>query len=217
MNREHSVSAIGEFDIMAWIESGTVAQRSVVIYNDPAIVAEFEALERRRVQAEASDDDGDEASIADSSELAEIRAAMESLQERWEASKAVWTVQALDDQKIRDLTEMHPAPKRPESVPDDSSDEVKAAHADAMRDWNERLIAARDERNLAFISAAIVRVETAQGTATAVPVEALRAMRSRPHGATRITQLLAAVENATAGDVEIPSGESHAPSRATKR
>lgn len=206
------MSSIGEFDILEWIESGTVAQRSVVIYNDPAVAAEFETLQRRLDVAEKVKASG-ESSMGDRDEVAEILGQMDALYARWQASKATWVVQALSDERIRELIEEHPVPSRPEPIAEDADDDAKQGHAAAIKSWAEAFQVAQDERNLAFISAAIVRVETPKGNATSVSVEALRKMRKAPHGKARTEQLLAAVNAATQGDVEIPAPKSHEPSR----
>lgn len=197
------------FDIMDWIARGTAARRSVVIYNDPALVAEYERLERALVSAEAAG--GDEVMGA-VPPAARIEAEMADLHRRWEASKAVWTVQALSDETLREIAAAHPMPDRPADPPADADDETKAAHAAALKAWQPEWSAASDERNFAMIAAAVVSVETPQGTATSVPVEAIRALRRRPHGAVQTERLIQAVRQATAGDSEIPAPKSVRPS-----
>lgn len=201
------MSEIDEFDLLEWIESGTVARRSVVIYNDPGVVAEFEDVQRRLAIAEQAAKDP-EASVAEESEVAALRERLEALWQRWEDSKSVWTVQALSEEQARLVLESYPVPPAPVHPGADASDEEKAAHGARLREWAPLADAAREERNMAFIAAAVVKVETSRGVATSVSVEALRKMRARPHGKARTTELLKAVEAATEGDVEVPAPKS---------
>lgn len=195
------------FDIMDWIARGTAARRSVVIHNNPALVAEYEALERELQAAEATTD-----RTMDDPSPASIEARMTDLYERWQASRAVWTVQALSDETLREIAAAHPMPDRPADPPADADEDTKAAHAAALKAWQPEWSAASDERNFAMIAAAVVSVETPQGTATSVPVEAIRALRRRPHGAVQTEHLIQAVRQATAGDSEIPAPKSVRPS-----
>lgn len=193
------------FDLLDWIERGTAARRTVVIYNDPALVAEYEELERQLRTAETG---SGEHGLGESSPVQHIEAQMAALWERWEASKATWTVQALADDTIREIAAAHPLPDDPSAPADDADAETVAAYEAAIAARR----AASDERNFAMIAAAVVSVETQRGTVTAVPVEAIRALRRRPHGAVQTEMLLRAVRAATAGDVEIPAPKSVRPS-----
>lgn len=197
------------FDILDWIQRGTAARRTVVIYNDPALVAEYERLERAMKAAESAT--GEE-SLGDAPSTARIEAEMVDLHRRWEASKAVWTVQALADETLREIAATHPLPDPPPPLPEDASADVEAAHKAAVEEWSRARLAVGDERNFAMIAAAVVSVETPVGTATSVPVEAVRAMRRRPHGAVQTETLIQAVRQATAGDVDIPAPKSARPS-----
>lgn len=207
-----------DFDILDWIETGTVGRREVTIYNDPALAAEMDRLQAEYEKAKrfASED---EASMADVSRLAELEAEMEAVLARWEASKAVWTVQALALDVVRDLLEEFPDPKPPVKPrePKESPNPAKTAerrkeyeaevaeYEKLQKPWLAELDKVRLERELRLISAAVVDVTTPKGSTSHVPVEVLRAMRAKPHGEARIKALSAAVNELTTGEVEIPA------------
>lgn len=208
-------TTIDQFDIFEWIQSGTVAQRTVVIYNDPAVAVEFEALERR-LQAVEPLVEGADREMGAPNEAAQIEAEMAALYDRWQASKAVWTVQALPEEKIREVAEAHPTPQQPPTPPPGADEATKAAHRAAVEEWAPKFQEARQMLDLALLSAAVVKVETPRGTASSVPLEALIAMRARPHGPAQIRRLVEAFNEATRGDVEIPAPKSHGSSKGTQ-
>ena len=195
-----------------WIETGTTATEQVTIYADRALAGQFTAMERRLAALGESTGDGDDP-LDDGGEAARIHAAMEDLYQRWEASKAVWTVRALSDQEVQDIYSAHQVPKTPAAPPEDAPAEAKRAHQGALELHLRTLKKLVDERNLAYVAAAVTRVEAAKGATTHVTVEQLRKMRARPHGASDITRLLEAVNRVTQGDVEVPRPTSPGSSR----
>lgn len=189
-----------EITLDDWIDTGTVARRTVTIYNDRALAAEYEALE---AQLKDVQDEAEERSLDDEDPASEIMARMEELYTRWEASKAVWTVRALSRDEASEIVDRIPVPDGPGKLADTATAAEKSAHNAALKSWLRQSQRAQDERNLEFISTAIISVETAKGTARHASVDTLRRMRSRPHGAHDIERLVAAVNEATQGEVEI--------------
>lgn len=193
------------FDLDEWLSSGTLAKRAVEIYNDPALVAEYDILSQRLAAAQAADPAGAEETMA-GGPVAEIIEAMQRLHERWEASKATWTVRALTEDEVKAIVDSHPDPEIPEiirgkkAVGEVWTDEQRAAGA-AHLDAREAVMT---ERNLAMIALAVTEVRTPRGVAAGVTLEQVRRLRARPHGKTQTIRLVEAVESATAGEVEVP-------------
>lgn len=195
-------------DLMDWVESGTVARRQVTIHNNPALLEEYEALEAQLKEAEkrVRAAGGDEA-LSDSDPREAILDAMADLYDRWEASKAVWTVRALapdDVQATFDPDTGVPEPRRPVPPLEKAGKKAHEDFVEAVGTYSKAKAKADGDRQLHLISAAVVSVETPRGTATAASVEVLEKMRARPHGQQWIDRLYAAVQAATEGDVEIP-------------
>lgn len=189
-----------EITLDDWIDTGTVARGTVVIYNDRELAAEYEALEAKLKTAQ---DDATERSLDDEDESAEILARMEELYARWEASKAVWILRALSRDEASDIVDRIPVPDGPGKLADGATEAQRSAHGAALKAWLRQSQRAQDERNLEFVAAALVSVETAKGTVRHVSVDTLRRMRSRPHGAHDLERLVSAVNEATQGEVEI--------------
>lgn len=226
---EHENITPEAFDLMAWIQSGTVATRQVTIYNNPALAAEYEALEAEMKAAEkAVEDAGGDAPMSAKEPREDIRARMDDLYARWEASKSVWTVRALSDDDIEaTYAEIGgvPSPKQPVPPLPQAGKKALEDHGEKVTKWAKAVHKADRERTLHIIAVAVTSVETAIGTADSATVEQVRSLRDRPHGpqwvglipsgrGQRITGKLAtAVMAATEADVEVPRPTS--PERST--
>lgn len=212
------------FSLDEWIENGTVAQRTVELYNDRAIPDQLTVLEkRRRIAATVAEIAAAEAAITDVPEVAQIDAEMTALYEQFEASKETWVVRALSNEEIRALQKAHPAPVAPLALSKKAAAAVKTAHAQKQAEWTEAALRVRDESDLHYLTWALVRVETSHGTATALgtPLDAdgdlneefvpaasvalLKALRSKPGRQNDIAKLLEAAVDATRADVEVPA------------
>lgn len=195
----------GDFDLDEWLSSGTLARRSVPIYNDPSLAAEFDVLSQRMSELEAMTK-GDESSVGESAEITEVHEQMTAVYERWEASKATWTVRALTEDEIKATTEEHPDPEIPEIIR--AKRESGQVWSDEQRAEGQAYLAAREEvmteRNLALIALAVVEVSAPKGRRTSVTVDQVRTLRARPHGKQQVQRLIEAVNSATSGDIEIP-------------
>jgi hypothetical protein len=194
-----------DFDLDEWLSTGTLAKRAVEIYNDPALVAEYDILSQRLAAAQAADPAGAEETMA-GGPTTDILYAMAELHAKWEASKATWTVRALTEDEIRAIVDAHPDPvipeiiraaKKPGEVWNDEQIAAGAAHLEARE-------AVMTERNIAMIALAVTEVRTAKGARRSVTVEQVRRLRARPHGKAQTNRLVQAVESATSGEVEVP-------------
>lgn len=227
---EHENITADTFDLMAWIQSGTVATRQVTIYNNPALAAEYEALEAEMKAAEQDiEDAAGDAPMSARDPREDIRARMADLYARWEASKSTWTVRALSDDDIDDTYEQDkggvPTPKQPVAPLPQAGKKALEDHAEKVSKWAKAVHEADRERTLHLIAKAVTSVETARGTVDGVSVDQVRSLRDRPHGpqwvglipsgrGQRITGKLAtAVMAATEADVEVPRPTS--PERST--
>jgi hypothetical protein len=234
---EHENITPEDFDLMAWIASGTVATRTVDIFNRPDMVAEYEALEAEYAEAEkAAARAGDDAPLSAVDPRPDIEARMAEWRERWEASKATWTVRALSHDEIENTFEPKTggvsSPPQPVPPPAQAGKKAAEDYAEKVTKWARTVHEADRERTLHLIAAAVTAVESTRGRLERDPgeppivtVEALRTLRDRPHGDTwvgmipsgkgqRVTGKLAtAVMAATEGDVAVPRPTS--PGRST--
>lgn len=208
-----------DFDLMAWIETGTIARRTVVIHNDPAAADRFLELEKRL--AELGVDEGDEiadtplASTGVDAELEEIRREHAELYKRWEASRATWTVRAVSEEEVEAIVAASAAPKMPVPPLEKAGRAAQEAYYEKVAEYTEAKKKWDDAVDLAVIARAVESVETAQGTAKGVTVEQLRSLKSRPHGSHWLKQLRDAVNAATEGDVDVPRPTSPGASTST--
>jgi len=225
-----------DFDLMAWIASGTVATRTVEINNNPALVAEYEALEAEMKAAEAEVERlGDDRPMSWVDPRDDIAARMEDLYERWQAAKTTWTVRALAHDELEATFEAVPTPKQPVAPLPQAGKKAQEDYAEKMTAWARAVFEADRERTLHIIAAAVVRIESSRGVieredggAPIVTADALRALRDRPHGdqwvgvipstkGQRIRGRLAeAVMAATEGDVAVPRPTSPGRSTSTR-
>lgn len=171
-----------------WIAGATLAHKSLDIYGQPALQAEYEKLTRELEVAKAAAKDT-ESALTDESEVDAIEAKLVALYEQWMASKSTWTVRAMPTELAAELSLEHPDQPQPDDVPADATAEAKAQHTEAMKAWR----AASDARNFAILEQTVVRIEWADGRKVeatfdtdnirvdkpAVTVAQLKQMRSR--------------------------------------
>jgi len=213
------------FDLMAWIESGTVATRQVVIHNNPAMLVEYEALEAEYTAADkAAADAGGDAPMSAVDPHRDIDKRMKAWRKRWEASQATWTVRALDYDDIDATCDPERGgvadPKRPVPPPEKAGQKAAERFMEKVNVWTKGKAAAERERRLYIVSAAVTAIETSKGRLEREPggepiatVEAVRALRDRPHGEKWVQKLYGAVNAAMESDVEVPRPTS--PERST--
>lgn len=209
------------FDLLDWVETGTVGRREVVIYNDPALAAE---MDRLRVEHDkASEAPDGERGVGEKSDVARIEAEMEAVYERWQASKAVWTVRALSQDEVQAVLDEIPSPKRPQPVKEDARKSLETRAAEqveyeaAVEVWKNESRKVLDERNLHMISAAVESVVTPKGAASSVSVDVLRAIQKRPHGTVQLGRLIGALNELTSGEVVVEAPFSQSKRENTRR
>ncbi|MCV2395921.1 hypothetical protein OEB99_16520 [Actinotalea sp. M2MS4P-6] len=204
------------FDFDEWLATSTVARRQVMIYNDPALLEESEALQAQLAAAEtaAAADAGDQAMDAIDPRPG-ILARMEELYERWEASKTTWTVRALAEDEVEDSFEPDKGgiavPRQPVPPLEKAGQKARDDYTRKYVEWSKANTRAQRERRLVLIAAAVTKIEAPgrvlereAGAPPVVTVDQLRALRERPHGEQWVAKLYHAVDEATHGDREVP-------------
>lgn len=200
------------FDFLEWLESGTIARRQVVIYNDHEAFEAFVKVDERLAKLGYSDSGkpaskGKDAPLGGDPNDAEIDALLDerdALLARMQASKATWTVRAVSQPEAESTFDVVPVPKRPVPPKESAPQPVQDKFQERAQAWVLAAARAEDDRKLAVISIAVVGIETARGSADGVTFDQLKAMREKPHGAQWIERLHGAVSAATNEDVAPP-------------
>ena len=185
-----------------WIETGTVAQRSVNIYGRPDLFAKYEDLERRREVAAAIEEDG-EKSVGDSA-LSDLDAEISALYKQWQDSKTTWYIRALNPDEIDGVRDEC-------GFPDDLPDDADAATKKAYEREVEK---ANTSANQIMVSRALVKIENNDGVVVreSITPEQVGALRSKL-GEQQVLRLVAAAMVASTQEVSIPVPLSRASSK----
>lgn len=197
-----------DFDLLGWLESGTVAERDVVHYNDPGALADYEAADRELDAlgyTERTQDDGDGPLSA--APDPDVEAALERRGEAYErlvASKAVYRVRAISADELEDAVKAVPVPKMPRPPKENAPRPVQDEYDERMRRFVEAGRDADRERRLVIIATGLLYVSTPRGRITGTTADTLRALRGRPGGQQLLDRLYDAIDAATGQDVELP-------------
>lgn len=209
------------FDLLDYINSGTVAKRQVVLYSDDDAGRELgAALEALKALGVDPDDpygervndrtpkDGplDEDADADVDELV---AAAEAARDRLEASKSTWTVRAISQDEIREAMKSVQKPKAPTPPKEGAPERLREQYLVRLQEYREGLDQAQADEQLAMTAVAVVGVETQRGSTDSASVDQLRALRTRAGGILWLNKLWAAVEDAQKSDPAVPAFTSH--------
>lgn len=205
-----------EFDLDAWIDGVSAAQRSVPIYARPDLFGRYEEVQRQ-IEVLEHATKGAEGSVTDQEELGSLYAEREALYEQQRASKTTWYVQALDSAVIAAINAEHPVPDLPEApkepatnAPKSLHDRYRAAlkrHHEKVADLTPKRVEASDGRNIALIAAAVVRIADHgdRTLATGATPAQLRALQAKPFGPIQLGSLLTAALQAKAQAQVIPA------------
>lgn len=180
-----------------WLETGTVAQRSVPIYGRPDLFAKYEDLERRRqIAAEV---DQEERSLGDSS-LADIDEEINALYKQWQESKTVWYIRALQPDEIDQARDEVNFPDEPKPAEGE-----KELSAEARREYEREAEAANTRANQIFVARSLVKIENSRGEVVreSITPEQVKVMREKL-GDQQILRLVAAAMVAATQEVSIP-------------
>ncbi|QAY69986.1 hypothetical protein [Xylanimonas protaetiae] len=223
--QDHAVAAPA-FDLDSWISGLAPTERSVDIYGNTQVFGEAEHLKRELATLEADQAAGiDEQSIVTDARVQEILDRLGVLWEVQQASKTTWYVTALDGETVKAINKAHPVPDslpEPEAPSKGVPPAVRGQYEKAHADWakknpkhEEKRAAALNERNLAQVAAAVVRIEDRHGNVVAdhVTVAQLKAIEAKPHGPLQVGRLLQAAAQAKFGEPVIDAPFSSATSR----
>lgn len=225
-----------------WLNGATIAQRSVQIYGDPALYAEYEKLKRElKIETDIA---SEEPSVGEST-ISIKEQQLADLAERWDASKSTWTVRGLTSEEQAKATETM---GEPPAEPDEPEKPIlrrnaneqdrknhtlalkaytteKAAYDEQLAIYAPKIKAFQRELNLHLVSAAVIKIEWPNGRtvsaemtddyemlAPAVNVDQLTRMRKRL-GDLQIARLLQASQLATLEEPELTAPFSQSNSR----
>lgn len=196
---------MAELDLDDWIATGTVARKTVPIYNDPGAIAEAEALliERAAVELEVKEAGG-ERSLTDADPLADIDARLEALHARFAASVTEWTLGPVIDDDYDAIQEKWPEPPGPRKPLATADEAAQKAYRDALAAWRIEAKRVDGERNVAYVAASVLEVRAGDRVAHGATPEQVRALRRRPGGTAQFNSLLAAAIAVTKGEVGFP-------------
>lgn len=201
------------FDLLSYIQSGTVARRQVTIYNDPEAGDQLMRLldELRELgwseDAEPDPDkvkDGPLSGSPNQSEIDDLLEQAEAAQARLEVSKSVWTVRALSPDEIEATFDVVPVPSMPTPPKDGVAQPIRDKYAQKFERYMKTKTQAEADRRLAIIATAVVSVETPRGAVDSVSLDTLKALRAKPQGQQWADRLYQAVEDAQGSDVDVP-------------
>lgn len=156
----------------SWLSTGTVAQRSVDIYGQPGLLAEYEKLQRKLEVAEQLErSEQVELSNTEQRESTQILEKMEKLYEDWTNSKTTWFIRALSPEEAKEINQEADGLEEPDEKAPAAE---KAAYREKVEELNERT-------DLMAIEKALVRVEDANGRTVmeSINLPRLRALRDK--------------------------------------
>lgn len=220
MTTEPTTTIPEDFDLLDYISSGTIARREVTLYADDDagrdLLAALDELRDLGWSEDQSEDDRERArqerSLAESGEsdaIREAKARAEAAQERLEASKTVWTVQALPADVSQEIVDSIPLPEQP-TPPKEGMQASEQARARFQKRWvayQKAAEEAQDAQRAAILARAVVEVShPASGRVTeGASVEAIAAMRDRRAGGrVWFDKLWKALEDAQSSDPDVP-------------
>lgn len=208
-----------DFNVDDWIAGGKISERSVDVYSKPGLRARYDDLARQYDTALAARDAAPGTDMGDTT-IPDLVEQLDAVRQEFLDSKVTWYVRALDSDDtdaIRDAVDASghakpgDAPAGPEPLPDDATDEDRAAHAEKVKAHEKALRAHQRaveefklERDAQLIARATTRLVHPGGrVATSVTVEQVKALH-KVLGRPQVMPLLGAIGQATAEEPEVP-------------
>lgn len=205
-----------DFDLMTWLESGTIGRTTVVTYNDVAAGKRLAEIDARLDELGYADDEAEKdaaaafpkdeplSATADVDvEVEQLLAEAEVLLPRHEASKMVWHLRAVSAEEIDAAHDKYEVPRPPSDPgPNASPQQREKFGTKALAYGRARTEYDRNVR-LEITATAAEHVETPAGSQE-VTVALLRRLRGRPHGQEWLDRLYKAADDATKDDAEPP-------------
>lgn len=206
-----------DFDILDWINTGTVARRTVVVYNKPDLISELARVDAELDEAGWTDETGvkpKDGPLSDAPVPVDVDALLArrtEIEDALVASRSEWTVRALGTDEVDSTYTSLPEPVAPPQVPGSAPQVQRDAWSHRLQTYQMKKAQADADRKLMHLAIAVESIETPRGVAHGITVEQLKALRARPHGKTTIDLLYKALNEATGADVEIPRPTSPRP------
>lgn len=207
-----------DFDILDWINTGTVARRTVVVYNKPDLIGELDRVDEQLAAAGWTDEttpekpkDGPLSEAPAAIDVEALLARRAELEEALVASRAEWVVRALGSDEVDSTYDTLPEPVAPTAPRDNAPPAVRDGWSVKLRTYTVAKATADADRRLMHLALAVESIQTTRGVAKGITVDQLKALRSRPHGKAVIDLLYKALSEATGADVEIPRPTSPRP------
>lgn len=181
----------GWFD--SWLNTGTVAQRSVEVYGRPDLFAEFESLDRQLSVAREVEESGDKVLGASGAETIEQK--MEDLYAEWQKSKTTWFIRALTAAEIDKI-------KDDCGFPADLADD---ADEKAQKTYQKAADKANTKANHEMVARSLVKVQNPAGETVKESIKPAEVAQLQARlGDTQILRLVAAAMVAMTQEVSIP-------------
>jgi hypothetical protein len=206
-----------EFDLEAWLSTGTIGHATVDTYADVVAGQTLIDLQDRRdelCKKLGIDPDEEPAAAAfpkdqplseydgADDELADLDDQIEEMRQRLAASKMTWHLRAISAEEIDAAHDKHEIPQPPVDPGPNASEQAKTRFGKKAMAYGR----ARTEYDLSvrleIIATAAESVATAAGSRS-VDAALLRKLRARPHGQQWIDRLYKAVEQALKEEVEL--------------
>lgn len=142
-----------------WLEAGTVSQRSLDIYGQPDLYAEYENLDRQYQIAREKEKKGAERDLTETANTTRILEKMEDLYKRWMRSKTTWYIRALSQDEIDAIRDECNFPTEPEFKKGTAEDAKRKVEDKYKRDLSK----AQSQANFLYVSKALVKVTNPAG------------------------------------------------------
>lgn len=201
---------MSESAVKAWLSTATTRTEEVILFADQesvdALAGLYEEVDElnAEIEKQSKQPASSQRAIGDKSDAAGMAARVKELQDkvdtleaRAEESKSTWTLRALTRKEISELRAEYQEPTAPQLPPKAAPAKVKEKWERERDAWKTKALAIGEERTLAEISLAIVKVVSAAGETDEVSVEDLRGILDAEYGDYRINMLYQAVQDAS--------------------
>lgn len=174
-----------------WLATGTLRRLSVTLYADQAAADELDAI---AAEFEEANKAAKRRTLDEKNPMADLKARWDAAHERWEASRATFTVVRLEEPIREQLAAEFAEPPAPRSPGTGATEKRKEQWGRDVEAWKAEAMQITADREHAALAYAIESVETGAGKAErtltpegrvekpAVGPERLRAMFSKPYG-----------------------------------
>ena len=192
---------INDFDLIAFLDTGTVATRDVRIYIDHESFGAHRTVlaDIARLRAEYGEH-LPSSGVVD----ADLEAKAVELEERLRASEIVWTVRAASRDEYQAAFKSVKRPKHPNAPKDKAPQPIVDAYHAKVEEYALAKLEADETFKVTLLAEVVIAVKTPAGCSDGITVDELQSLRSRPHGQQWIDLLWAAFNEASDERAEPP-------------